>query len=565
MIFFPFISLAAENNILSECRRLPATSNTVKNFTFYTHVKSILKVDSNSCNDGKSEINIALLLPNQQPSYKIIKDKDVIQISSLIQGSYPVEKLNMLKQMKIVGKENISDFCVSLSTAEGLIDLICKPITINPQEEKKKKETPCYDNSKYSHNIISISGKMMHCLKFNLDQILLGKEGSKIETTSRINSFTKFQISMRKIVAAIMILYIIFFGMKIMLEPSKLSKNDIAIAAIKIIVVFYFAIGINLNGRMQNGMTEYVLPVVTQALFGFTDIIFQATGNKNNLCYFNPNLYQQGYKFYALWDAIDCRMMHYLGMDLKMIYDLGATSQVMEYPIFNVIGGFFLAGEILVTLILLAFIILLFSFIVSFISIFMVCLITLYALIYVSPIFVPMYLLSPLKGYFNGWVRLVIACVIQPVIVVAFTSLTLTLLDQAFYKECTFTMSSHSFPNTQGFISENFNIYDITNNPSKNCSKSVGYTLLNYYNNVTGGWGKIGLILFEISFARVKWGILESSIYLIVYMLILYQFSSLIISLASDITGQALQLDKTVVGPKEMIQKLQQANKNKQK
>ena len=62
-------------------------------------------------------------------------------------------------------------------------------------------------------------------------------------------------------------------------------------------------------------MLKYGLPLLTGAAPDFAQMIFNAAGYRG-LCQFDNSKYKDGYKFYGLWDAIDCRIGYYLGLDL---------------------------------------------------------------------------------------------------------------------------------------------------------------------------------------------------------------------------------------------------------
>ena len=96
----------------------------------------------------------------------------------------------------------------------------------------------------------------------------------------------------------------------------------------KFISVVYFSEGLgqyyDQNGRSisHNGMTETVLPMLLQMRSDLTEIVFLAGGSQG-LCSYDPSRYEAGYEFYRVWDAVDCRIGYYFGMQL--LYNMGSA------------------------------------------------------------------------------------------------------------------------------------------------------------------------------------------------------------------------------------------------
>jgi type IV secretion system protein VirB6 len=169
----------------------------------------------------------------------------------------------------------------------------------------------------------------------------------------------------------------------------------------------------------------------------------------------------------------------------------------------------------------LAFVILLISIALNIISSFIIYLVTLYVLVYVSPIFIPMVLFNYTKKYFDGWANLLLSCVIQPFIVVSFLAFAITMFDTSLYGTCKFTGSNGS--------------YTITNGTDPGCSNTFGYNVLKSYEG--DGWHTKKAFLFSYyyldanpDFAR------EMSIVAIFFIIFFYLLKSTN-SMAAALTG----------------------------
>jgi type IV secretion system protein VirB6 len=128
---------------------------------------------------------------------------------------------------------------------------------------------------------------------------------------------------MRNIIAIFLVLYISFSAYKILFSGQIPTKGILLIKLIKIILVIYFAVGIN-NGKSSgdyhalNGITDFLLPIVFGAMDFLSNLVFSI--NNNGLCDFSTVNYEEGFKHLALWDAIDCRLSHYIGLDVIQNY-----------------------------------------------------------------------------------------------------------------------------------------------------------------------------------------------------------------------------------------------------
>ena len=156
-----------------------------------------------------------------------------------------------------------------------------------------------------------------------------------------------------------------------------------------------------------------------------------------------PTDYAIGMSHIALWDSLDYKINHYLGLDMiqTMIVEIASRNydfsqlDILSFPIPpyiyllvpTVISGNF-------TLISLA---LMYPLIIISVSAFVVnatvvCMISIVVLGVLAPLFVPMYLFEYTKGYFEAWVKLIISFMLQPMVAIVFMTTKYKYKEMAF-------------------------------------------------------------------------------------------------------------------------------------
>jgi type IV secretion system protein VirB6 len=347
-------------------------------------------------------------------------------------------------------------------------------------------------------------------------------------------------------------------------EMAHLDK--VAIFLAKFILVSYFAVGLGPlyfeSGQetQHNGMTEIALPMLVQLTSDFAEIVF-LSGGSQGLCVFDASKYQQGYEYYRMWDAIDCRIGYYLG--IQLLYNVsdfirsasGTTSadvgtstnfsaennsaaidairSASNPSFFSVMFGLFMAGNIIIVLCGLVFVIVFSSIILYFLTSYLVCTVTLYVMAYISPIFIPMVLFEPTKAYFDSWLKVTLSCALQPAVIGGFLAFILTMYDGAIYGNCEFQRYDYTFSGV------NFSTFELRlpdNEPEK-CSGSAGYKLMKYY--MGEGWQKEFVIIFVIRTIQDVLDLGTNMIYVLIFTFIFYYFVKSVNEFASDLTSGA--------------------------
>lgn len=132
--------------------------------------------------------------------------------------------------------------------------------------------------------------------------------------------------------------------------------------------------------------------------------------------------------YLRLWDMVDCRFMKYLGVG---DYEGNAhTPKVLLIAIAMLFSNALGIMIFILTLIFFVFVILL---IFRIAHMYLMAVIALNILIYVGPLFIPAALFESRKSIFAEWIKQVIACTMQPIILFAFLAFLFGSFDQIIY------------------------------------------------------------------------------------------------------------------------------------
>ena len=491
-----------------------------------------------------------------------------------------------------------SSLCLMMLTSRGKMPLICRDYNSATnvmgveQEVCQNLGTSCYDGGSKSQSLLSFSGVTIHCVRQTLDKVFYtGNSCVQSEDDihfTMLSPFPAFQEAMKTAVRAALILYVMIYGFKIVLDGEHVHLDKVATFILKFIFVVYFSVGLgqyyDQNGRSisHNGMTETVLPMLLQMTSDFTEIVFLAGGSQG-LCSYDPSRYEAGYEFYRVWDAVDCRIGYYFGMQL--LYNMGsagflssgstsayaaignpanfgppghdgvdALSSVGIFTFFVVMFGFFMAGNIIIVLCGMIFGIVFLSVVFYFLNVYLVSMVTLYVMMYISPIFVPMLLFERTKAYFDSWLKIIASCALQPAVVGGFIAMLLTMYDSIFFGNCEYLRHDY---NSSGINFSTFELREPSSEPEK-CTNSAGYKLIKYY--IGQGWEKKSIIIFEIIKISDFLDLGLSMLYMIVYVFIFYYAVKSINEFISDLTSGPSMASVTV-SPTAVMDKAIQAAK----
>jgi type IV secretion system protein VirB6 len=545
--------------------------------TAYGYIKQSIDMKTyvtDGCSDEGTEFKFCI--KNQSGSAEPCEQASIAVGSEALLGSLssnPDIGGNAVLKQIVIGTEIIEGkACITMPTSRGPMPLMCRYLSTPLANESldavcRNIDESCYETNTKTQSLISFSGITVHCLRNTLDKILyVGMECPAPDEENVLTSlrpFAGFQEAMKMAVRAALILYVMVYGFKIVMNNEYTDFNKIALFLVKFLFVVYFAVGLGEktleNGQTvsRNGVTELGLPIFAELTTSFAEIVFFAGGSQG-LCRFDADKYEDGYTFYRLWDAIDCRVGYYLGM--QALYNIGdaiksmsgstdseagkainftggnnnaygALSKAGAFSYFIVMCGLFLNGNIIAVIMGLVFVVLFMSVLMYFFTAYLICLITLYVMAYLAPIFVPMVLFERTKSYFDSWVKVVVSCMLQPAVIAGFIAMLLTMYDSAIYGNCEFQRYDYV---SNGFSFSTFELR-LPDAEESECTSSMGYKLLSYYNGV--GWEGKDMILFTLYSLKDTLDMLSSLIYVVIYMIVFYFFIQSVNEFASDLTG----------------------------
>lgn len=477
----------------------------------------------------------------------------------------------------------------------------------------------CYGESGlFSHAQMSMTSMVVQCVKESLNNVLIGncnigeKEGFLVLAQKRL----------KDAVQAIILLSIILFGLKLMLGSLQ-GAHEWGLFAVKVSLIIYFTIGdgmVTYYYRLLDlsvGLSDIVQKAggnQTICNFDTSDynyLVLKKGQNFDNsaekACYAsimangsissgtdlslllnsypncNPSAIDTGaflaklefkdFSYLAIWDRLDCRIMFYLGSPLSSegILSFGTVGGVVAAAapmllILLIPLAFLFVGQILISIVTIAYIILMILVIIWITHLFILSLIALTIVILFSPIFIPMALFQVTKNFFDGWLKEVMSYSLYPVILFAFLSLMFSVFDQLYFEDLKFKKVA-SDPS-----SSSRRIYTFALDPSDQCKttnaqgENRGETVLaciiqgvGFKNvtlilgiNVTGGAHKDAA-------ARVMW----SKLGMMALMLFLfYHFLGILGGLAAELVGNfRADMSKHVSSPQAMAMKAVVAGK----
>jgi hypothetical protein len=105
-----------------------------------------------------------------------------------------------------------------MDTADGKMPLTCKNVPIQDVQVEQVDKTlspACYGNSKHAQSKVSFGGQTIECLRNTLDVSFFGN-GQGMNTLTPFNVFQQY---MQSAISAALSLYVVFYGIKIVLNP----------------------------------------------------------------------------------------------------------------------------------------------------------------------------------------------------------------------------------------------------------------------------------------------------------------------------------------------------------
>ena len=322
-----------------------------------------------------------------------------------------------------------------------------------------------YSNSKAA---IVMTGPLIECVKEMVAKLMISTAvcsfddvklvlGSNSRTTS---SLFQFQKKMHLTVSALLTIYVIFFGFKIVLAGDVPPKSELVNFVIKFLFVVYFSVGININPGSGNdldrmdGMIQWAFPFLLDGMTQLASWIINASPSE--LCKFTNVEYPSNLRHLQLWDSLDCKISHYLGLDaIQTLMVENATRNhdfskldILSFPIppyIYLLIPAIISGYMQLVSLALMYPLLVISVGAFVVNATVVCMISIVILGVLAPLFVPLYLFNYTKGYFEAWLKLLISFMLQPMVAIVFMTTMLSVYDFGFYGTCKYTYTDFTY------------------------------------------------------------------------------------------------------------------------
>jgi type IV secretion system protein VirB6 len=366
--------------------------------------------------------------------------------------------------------------------------------------------TSCKDSSLVqSKSYFSITGRVVQCVKETLNLLFFSPD-----CHSSANLLPALQNNLKNVIYIMMVLYVVLTGIRLTISPQEFNKKEFFTFILKIVLVFYFSVGLTYKGQKQDGLVDIVYKGGLSAMESFSGFILSGAID-NGLCQYSPSDYTDGFGYLAVWDSLDCRVAYYLGMgsifidlakqDQNLFENIGNNSGSMNggtqfgngvaFGLVQIIIPLLFGLQIVESLVIIVFCVLVLSLAVFFVQFYVICMIGLTVTTYLGVIMVPLALFGYTKQFFDNWVSVVLSYIVQPCIIIAMCALMMIAMDSIIYPECT-------FESVQGTSGLGWTLHTKGNSI---CEASLGWKLYDQLVNsssgpVTHGWS---LFFFQVT------------------------------------------------------------------
>ncbi|NBV06007.1 MAG: hypothetical protein EBS06_02075 [Proteobacteria bacterium] len=376
--------------------------------------------------------------------------------------------------------------------------------------------------------------------------------------------FVRIQQSLQNTIRMALSLAIMFFGMSILIGGNAISKKQIIPFVVKIAFVMFFATGnewqsvlldgiigssaelsdimfrtdsitgVNPDGSVNTTVAESKLDGCQFPRFNYAD-------SNDTTKYSNP-AYPPGKEYLKIWDTLDCKIARALGYGIEV----SVPNLVMM-----ILGGFITGGAGVIFLVAtFAFAFFLIALTIRALHIFILSMMSIIILFYISPITVTMIMFNKTKGIFDKWWKNILSFALQPMILFAYLGILLTFFDTIVMGDVTFLGDGKSVPKKVVCSGDavNTSIYCIFNPPISGTSGGVAT-----YNSLK--MLGIGLpILTSMNQTKIS-ALIKAAILFFVFM----SFMDKISDFAKTLTGGDAALKSNTMTTSQMLGKAQSA------
>jgi type IV secretion system protein VirB6 len=334
--------------------------NYLRNNSAYGFVRSLMDVDNcgenfkNGCLDrGKDKFTVCV---RQMLSGVAKADKDnsltfdlpigsSVKLGDLALGITEIQSNISMKNILIRTEKIEDNICMFMSSTNGEVPIICRKFVdatdhvptgagiYRDMAQCREISGVCNINSAKnpSKTQNSYLGPLVQCVRESIDLVFfdpttcvsrnMSSDIEKyFEAETKVKPFAEFYSVMQKAVAAAITLYVIFYGINIALKPEEFDAKDAFLSVAKILLVIYFSIGntaINwFTGKSSNnnGVTQLMLPFMLDLSNSLSSYVLNQS-DESGLCNFSAKDYLTEQSYYAIWDAMDCRLNTYAGVN----------------------------------------------------------------------------------------------------------------------------------------------------------------------------------------------------------------------------------------------------------
>ncbi len=186
--------------------------------------------------------------------------------------------------------------CVEVESLYGWVPLGCAP-----KNSQTVSPPSCFS---LPQSGFAITAKVMACVTDAINSTFVnGNSTTNYQTNiegavtnvstvaGNFSSLSNFQIGMQNAVMAFLVLYVIIFGMKLVLGQEMPHKGELFMFVMKMILVIYFSVGLpagspaaangNLS-RSTNGVQDIIMPGFQALALTLSEVIIDAENNSNS-------------------------------------------------------------------------------------------------------------------------------------------------------------------------------------------------------------------------------------------------------------------------------------------
>ncbi len=310
------------------------------------------------------------------------------------------------------------------------------------------------------------SAPLVQCFKETMENLLLNNAGDSLcrnpdespditgmcksgniykkgKTLSKPSFFMKIQDNLQFAIKMTLTISVAVFGIMILLGVSggqAIVKKQLLGYIVKIGFIMYFALG----DGWQSGFVEGILSssnIVSDIVMRLDDgpdpekmdgcqfPRFNYAAETDKSRYENPQ-YPPKKEYLKIWDTLDCKLARAIGF---------APDVSVPNLVKMILAGFLTGGlgiVFLVATFFFAFFML--SLILRAMHIFLMAVVAIITLIYVSPIMITLVLFSKTKNIFDGWWKQILGFALQPVILFAYLGIFISIFNNAIIGQAKF-------------------------------------------------------------------------------------------------------------------------------